>query len=424
MSVFLNVLICPHQRRRHVQAAMEKISPSVLEMFQLDPAQVQWAERREGVLARWAGCVQEASLPRILSGWLDGPVLLAYLRDGESWGYQLHYKGSPTDAFDTIPGPFAAPDPPTPEQRAARLALYFTAGREDIREYLVPWTREELENGGALAYPSDLHPRGDGMQLADFLGNLAPWTRGMLTSDQLAPTETAPVPDLSSPHSNAPDTEAGQRPPDPEPGLEVCLPFLTGVRGQRRTPAFPLSLFTKKRPAPEDIPCEGWTAYELSEVLDRFQTGKLDRLELSFTLQGKGTFVRRLRKTVYQPFQLTLELIREGKRCVCLLLDGEACALYFLVADTHAYCTVDSEDLEQVEFHGQKVKEYVVFQEPGPEAVRREAVCLLSRLDRRDDALSALSRNGVWSCDLPLTVTPVVRQRYQELRDIWTIPAG
>ena len=107
---------------------------------------------------------------------------------------------------------------------------------------------------------------------------------------------------------------------------------------------------------------------------------------------------------------------------MCLLLDGEDCTLYCLVADTHAYCTVDSQDLKQVEFLGQKVKEYTVFQERSPAAIRREAACLLSRLDRRDEVLSALARNGVWSTDLPLTVTPVVRQRYQVLRDIWTLP--
>lgn len=405
MSEFINVLLCPHQRRKHVQAELERLTPGVLfmgqlDMSELDLSRMEWAERREGVLVRWRRSILDVSMPRILSGRLNGPILLAYICDETMWGYRLYYKGSPVDAFDTMPVPFEAPppDPPTPEQRAARLASYFSGGRDALREYLIPWA--EAEKDGEKVFPSDTYPRGNCWQLEDFINNLAPWAYKMLTSDELAPTATAPVPDVSSPHSNAPDHI---RPPQPpEPGPEACLPFLTGVRAVRRGWTFPLSLlyrlFPQKRPAPETVPHEGWGLPELEDILERFYTGKLTRLELDFTLQGEGTYIRRLRKTVYQPFRLTLELIREKNRCMCLLLDGQDRTVYRLIADRDTYMTVDISQLEHTVFCGQDVESYTVFVGSVPETFRRETALLLSRLENRDGVLSATARMGVWSC--------------------------
>ncbi len=430
MSEFLNVLLCPHQRRKHVQAELERLTPGVvfqgqLDLSRLDLGQMEWAERREGVLARWKRHILDASMPRILSGRLNGPVLLAYICDEKVWGYELYYKGSPMDSFVSLPGYFgpAPADPPPPERRAAWLAQYFPAGREDILGYLIPWTQEELEGGGALDSPSDRHPRGDCWQLEDFLNNLAPWAYGMLTADNLAPTPTTPVPDQSSPKENTPDRLSGQRPLQPEPGTETCLPFLTGVKVLGRSWRFPLSLlyalFPGKRPVPEAVPCQDWTAREVEEVLDRFLTGALDRLELNFTLRGEGAYVRRLRKTVYQTFPFTLSLIREKGRCMCLAFDDQESAVYQLIADRNTYMTVDCKELPQTLFHGQRVKEYAVFPKSGPEAIRREVLFLLARLDHRDDALSAILRMGVWNCEGNLANTDTAKRRHQEIRALW-----
>ena len=276
MSRFLNVLICPHQRRKHVQAELERLKPGVvylgeLDMSRLEVPEMEWAERREGVFVRWRRSILDTSVPRILSGRLNCAVLLAYVRDDAMWGYVLCYKGSLTDQFQTVPDGLqdGFGDNASPEQRAARLAQYFPAGREDIVGYLTPWTEAERAGGGLPAHPGDRHPRGDCWQLEDFLNNLVPWAYDMLTSRQLAPTKTAPVPDASSPKENAPDREGGQRPPEREPGPETCLPFLTGVKALCRAPSRPwvYGLFPQKRPAPETIPWEGWTVRELEGTL-------------------------------------------------------------------------------------------------------------------------------------------------------------
>ena len=122
---------------------------------------------------------------------------------------------------------------------------------------------------------------------------------------------------------------------------------------------------------------------------------------------------------MYQTFRLTLELIREEGRCMCLLLDDQESGIYRLIADREVYMTVDTTELERTVFHGQRVEGYVVFPEPAPETVRRELPLLLARLDRRDDVLSPTRRMGVWSGEVPMTNTEAAKRQHQENRQIW-----
>ncbi len=396
------ILIYPHQRLRHLQPTVDGLSDAVMRLYGLDMSALRWTECREGSLALFEGGVCPEMAARIPSAKLDCAALLLYLREGGSWGYQLCFRGSVEDSFEAAPG--AAPDPVPPEQHAARLVRRFKAGREQ----LLPWLT------GEEAAQTEL-PDG-------FLGELAPWAREALSAGKLTPAPAVPVPDVSSPEENAPDLERGQRPPEQEPGPEACLSFLCEARVLRRSWPFPLSLlysfFPQKRPAPEAVPFQGWTARELEKALNGFYTRKLERLELKFTLNGAGTYVRRLKKTVYHPFRLTLELIWDRGRCVCLLLDDQQPTVYRLVADRKTYMNVDIKDLKKTVFCGQTVDEYTVFSKRDLQPLRRELPLLLSRLDRRDGVLSATARMGVWSC----AGLNFSREQYQQFLDAWTLP--
>ena len=155
--------------------------------------------------------------------------------------------------------------------------------------------------------------------------------------------------------------------------------------------------------------------------MDQFCSGGLDRLELDFAVPGEGTYVRRLGKAVGQICRLTLVLIREKGRCMCLLLDGQVSGVYYLIADRNTYMTVDIHDLKKTVFHGREVEAYTVFDGPRPDAIRREAELLLSRLDCRDGVLSVTGRMGVWSRQVPMTNTQTAKRIHQELRDRWTM---
>ena len=397
MSGSFTILIYPHQRLRHLQPAVDGLADAVMRLYELDMSALRWAERREGALARFEGGVCPEMAARIPSGELDCAALLLYLREGGGWGYQLCFRGSVEDTFETGGAPDAAP----PEQHAARLVRRFRADREK----LLPWLAQGAGEGGGA--------------LEGFLQELAPWAWEALSAGQLAPA--APVLHTSSPKVNAPDRNMGQRPPEKEPGPEACLPFLTGVKALRRGWAFPLSLlyalFPGKRPAPETVPFEGWTIRELEGALERFYTGELERLELEFSLNGAGTYIRRLKKTVYQPFRLTLELIWEKERCMCLFLDSQEPTLYYLIADRGTYMNVDIKDLEKTVFHGQTVDKYKVFSKKDFQLLRQEVPLLLARLDRRDGVLSATARMGVWSCE----GLHFSQEQYQQFLDVWQL---
>ena len=332
---------------------------------------------------------------------------LWYREDG--WGFRLCFKGSVEDAFEGAPSADSPPPSVTPEQHAARLARRFKADRESLAACLASDTPEESGQES----------------LKRLLRVLAPWAQELLASGQLAPVRPAPAPDSSSPKENTPSLEPAQRPPEKAPGPEACLPFLAGVKALRRGWSFPLSLLyqllPKKRPVPETVSHQDWTARELKDILDQFCSGGLDRLELDFAVPGEGTYVRRLGKAVGQTCRLTLVLIREKGRCMCLLLDCQVSGVYYLIADRNTYMTVDIHDLKKTVFHGREVEAYTVFDGPRPDAIRREAELLLSRLDCRDGVLSATGRMGVWSRQAPMTNTQTAKRLHQELRDCWTM---
>ena len=104
---------------------------------------------------------------------------------------------------------------------------------------------------------------------------------------------------------------------------------------------------------------------------------------------------------------------------MCMAFDGQESAVYRLIADVRSYMEVDTKLLAKTVFCGQTVEEYVVFPEPCPETVRREVLFLLARIDHRDDVLSAIRRNGVWSCEGNLANTDAARRRHEEIRALW-----
>lgn len=397
----MTLLIFPRQRLRRVQEQVVDLSDSVMKLYSLDLSGLRWAECREGILARLTGGASPEMLVRIPSAKLECTALLVCLQEDGSWGYKLCWKGTVEDAFEL-------PDPAAPEQHAARLTRRFP--KLDREALLACLTRDPPEERDAI--------------LTGFLHAVVPWAQELFTYGKLAPSQ--PLPDPSSPNRNAPDPAVGQRPPTPAPSLDNCLPLLTGVRALRAGWSFPMSLlylfFPKKRPRPEDIPFEGWTGQELEAILSRFCQGELAHLELNFALRGEETYIRRLKKTVYQSYAATLELIREKDRCVCLFLDDQDSCLYRLIANLYDYREVDSKDLVHTTFRGQDIEGYVVFENSQVQTIFEEARYLLARLDRRDDALSPIKRNGVWSTEGSITNTPADKERHQQRREIWQLP--
>ena len=106
---------------------------------------------------------------------------------------------------------------------------------------------------------------------------------------------------------------------------------------------------------------------------------------------------------------------------MCLFLDGQDAGMYRLIADRNAYMETDSKDLAHTLFHGQDIQQYVVFEEPFPEAIPREVSYLLARLEQKDGVLSPTKRMGVWSREGTYSNTAADRERYQQRLAIWRL---
>lgn len=441
MTTTLNLLIIPHQRRRRVQTELEHMSSSQLGYLQLDLSRLKWGDRREGVLIDLGSCPAGETLPRILSGRLDCPVLEAYIGDDAWWGYYLCYKGSVMDSFRTVGG---GPDE-TPQRHNARLSQHFTAGREDLLEFLVPWTEE---NAGVPANPFDVHPRGDCRQLEDFLKELAPWTWGLLAPGALEEGASLEPPAAPVSVSAATPASGGETAPegstgkfartvqsDGTPGPEWdandmgrCLPLLSAVRLKQAPKtgilagilAFFARLLGRSAPAQvQEVDPKTLDTQGLEGLLEQFYSKKLEQLELEFAIPGETTYVKRLGKRVAgPPTRLSMELVQEKGRFVCVGFDDKELYLYWLIADKNAYFNVESDELPKTTLAGRTVDCYLVHSKPA--LIRRELAMVLSNLGWHGGVFDCLNRMGVWSNEYHYRN----KQKHQQLREAWCLGAS
>ena len=414
MGVFLNVIVFPQQSRAAVQSALDRLAPSLVLQSQLDPAQFHWSQQERGTVLLLGDCCPYEQLPQELSRQLDGTAMLCYIYDDDFWGYELYDKGSWVDTFWTVPDYFQPVDPKllchAQEEHAQLLAQHFSVDPADIREYLVPWAREDLDGEGHLAYPGDASTRGDCWQLGDFLHRLGNWTDGVLAPD-LDPNGIPLPPECSNlPASNTvPDSVWTPPPPRPEPvweelDLGKCLPFLSSVR-LICAPGQPVQ---ERGTQDLDTPA-------LEKLLERFYSGQLAQLELDFTLQGEGVYVKRLKKKVYQPSRLTLDLIQDGGRYLCVCFDDREFYVYWLIADQEVYLNQECDEHNMTSLSGRTIQEYLVHR--SPQAIRRELPILLSHLHRKEEVFSCLSRMGVWGNEYHYRN----QKKHQQLREVWCL---
>lgn len=412
MGVFLNAIVFPRQNQSAVQSALSRLSPSLVLQSQLDPAQFRWGEQERGTFLLLGDCCPYEQLPQELSRQLDEAVMLCYIYDDDFWGYELYCKGDWVDTFWTVADYFKPVDPRllchSQEEHAQLLAQYFSVDPADIREYFVPWARADLDGDGLLAYPGDASPRGDCWQLGDFLHRLGRWSDGVLDPDP-DPHGTPAPPVSAGPSSGAvPDSPWTPPAPRPEPvweelDLGKCLPFLSAVR--LRAPGQPVQAHGRQT----------LNAPMLEQLLEQFYAGRLAQLELDFTLQGEGVYVKRLKKTVYQPYHLTLELIQDSGRYLCVCFDDQALYTYWLIADRAVYFDQECEEHAMTTLAGRTIAEYLVHD--GPEVIRRELPILLSHLHRKDEVFSCLSRMGVWRNEYHFRN----QKKHQQLREAWCL---
>lgn len=222
--------------------------------------------------------------------------------------------------------------------------------------------------------------------------------------------------DRAEEQSNRPNTA-----PPPEAawdGADIsrCLPRLAAVRLVEAPKKGLFALLQgRKAPRAEELDRVGLDGAALERLLERFYAGELAQLELDFTIQGKEVYVKRLKKMVSQPCRLTVELVQEAGRYVCVCFEDQALYVYWLIADREVYFHEDCGEHRMTTLAGRPVECYLVHS--GPQRVREEVPLLLSNLGRQKEVFDCIARMGVWRNEYHYRN----QKKHQELRQAWCL---
>lgn len=125
-------------------------------------------------------------------------------------------------------------------------------------------------------------------------------------------------------------------------------------------------------------------------ILDR----KLCRLAIDFCFQGEGTYVKRLKKTVYTPYQSTMVIHQGSGRYACLYFDGNTKHIHMSIGDMYVYSHVDGKAVKTLQVGDAELKEYAVHKN---KKSIYPAICYL--LNGTEQSGMALGDSGLWSTE-------------------------
>lgn len=189
MGLFLQTAVIPEASKSAVMEAVEHAAGQA--GCELIPGRCQYADSEQGTQILFSDEAPKA-LAQVLSKFLQKPVLLLFICDGDHWGYDFYRDGQELDRFDTVPdyaGPLSEQMRQNRSGKPEVLAESFSILPDDIRNYLVFWDREDLDSADQLAYPGDRFPLGDCWQMTDFLTRLGwPWPFDEASWEPILPT--------------------------------------------------------------------------------------------------------------------------------------------------------------------------------------------------------------------------------------------
>ncbi|MEY8327820.1 hypothetical protein AALB81_00570 [Lachnospiraceae bacterium 48-33] len=145
-----------------------------MEKLQVKEENCQYTEYDSGIRIAFNDDIPSPEFLAAFSLKTDSPLLFLYIYDGDFWGYTLYDKGEEIDDFSTMPDYFIKSDNKTENSadHAARIAECFRVSEDAIKNYLIAWTDEMMDNEECRAYSNDISSYGDCWQMTDFMDKL------------------------------------------------------------------------------------------------------------------------------------------------------------------------------------------------------------------------------------------------------------
>lgn len=158
--------------RKMISEAAEE-NKNTIEELQVKEENCYYTEHDKGICITFKDIPSEEFLCT-LSLKTDSPLLFLYIYDGDFWGYTLYHNGEEIDDFSTMPDYFIKNGNKTrnSQEHVSLIAKYFDVDEDEIKNYLVAWTDEILQEKESGAYPDDMFTYGNCWQMTDFMEKL------------------------------------------------------------------------------------------------------------------------------------------------------------------------------------------------------------------------------------------------------------
>lgn len=327
MGVFFDMAFFPRTDASGAKNVVADVAENPT--YQLQPSNCEYQEQERGSVVYFnEGCCGYEPLAKALSEHSQAPVLYLYIYDSDLWGYYFYEDGSFLDAFSTVPDANEEEDPTRLRGNPGLIARYFEVDEEQIRPYLIPWTEEIIDTP---AFPDDQSCYGDDWQLVDFFEKLGLQFR---ENDASVTPQSETVSGPGSPLCV----------PEPKPGFNYnAMPDDYGALPDALQIDMSLVERVKiSRDGEETCFFKGeLTSAQAVKLLEDAIDNPSYRIEIQFLLQGMGTFVKKLKKTVYRPFHSTLVLCHKGERLACCFFAGNSLKCHRFIYNLNGYRGID-----------------------------------------------------------------------------------
>lgn len=177
MGLFLYIAITKHKdlsKIKEIISETAKVHRDNIEEFQVKEENCQYTEYDSGIGITFHEGIPTPKFLAAFSLKTNLPLLFLYIYDGDYWGYTLYDKGKEIDDFSTMQDYFIRSDnkAESSTEHAARIAECFGVNEEAVKNYLIAWTDELMDNEEAKAYFDDNASYGDCWQMTDFMEKL------------------------------------------------------------------------------------------------------------------------------------------------------------------------------------------------------------------------------------------------------------